>query len=534
MRAIDDGAYANLDLPRRLRRAGLSGRDAAFATELVYGATRMRGLYDPIIAACADRPVQEIDPAVRDVLRLGCHQLLAMRVPPYGAVSQQVALTRQQVGTGASGFVNAVLRRVSEHDLQTWQAQVAPRTGRVAELAVRFSHPPWIVRAFRAALLENGVATDDDVDRVLRELLEANNEPAKVTLVARPGLCDAAEIEAAGGRSSGLSPYGFHLEGGDPGALPAVREGRAAAQDEASQLVVLALLAAELQGHPAGPEQSPATPEEPSASTEEPLATQEQWLDMCAGPGGKAGLLAALAAQQGAVLFANDVSEHRADLVRRTVAAAVDAGAQVMVGVGDGRTIGEQEPGAFDRVLLDAPCSGLGSLRRRPEARWRRRAQDVPELGELQRELLISAIESTRPGGVIGYATCTPHLPETRYLLADVLAQRSDVTPIDVQLLIQEVTGAPVSDLGHGPYAQWWPHRHGTDAMFLALLRKHLPGPGQLEPQQAEQPESLPPEPAQPEPQQPEQPRSPQPAPHGEADHQQLASPDGEPDQAAQ
>ncbi len=452
MRAIDDGAYANLELPRQLRRARLTGRDAAFATELVYGATRMRGLYDPIIATCTDRPIAEIDPAVLDVLRLGAHQLLAMRVPAYGAVSQQVALTRELLGAGAAGFVNAVLRRVSEHELETWQREVAPRGGgRAAELAVRTSHPAWIVRAFRAALLGHGAAPEDVVDRALRELLDADNAPARVTLVARPGLCDPEELVAAGGRRTGLSPYGVELEGGDPGALAAVREGRAAAQDEGSQLVTLALLAAPLEGPP---------PE------------QERWLDLCAGPGGKAGLLAAVAAQRGAQLFANDVSDHRADLVRRSVAAAVDAGATVMVGVGDGRTIGAEEPGGFDRVLVDAPCSGLGSLRRRPEARWRRRPQDVSGLGDLQRALLNSAIDATRPGGVIAYATCTPHLPESRYVVTDVLGAHEDVVTVDAQPLFVDVAGRQLEGLGEPPYVQLWPHVHGTDAMFFALLRR--------------------------------------------------------------
>lgn len=260
MRAIDDGAYANLELPKRLRRAHLSGRDAAFATELVYGATRMRGLYDLIIATCTDRPLGEIDPGVLDVLRLGVHQLLGMRVPAYGAVSQQVALTREMLGSGASGFVNAVLRRVSEHDAQTWQRQVVPRgEGRASELAVRTSHPAWVVQAFRAALLGHGTADEPDADRQLLDLLEANNAPAKVMLVARPGLCQAHELTTAGGRLTGLSPYGVELDGGDPGALSAVRQGRAAAQDEASQLVVQALVTAPVTARETVPEEVPET-----------------------------------------------------------------------------------------------------------------------------------------------------------------------------------------------------------------------------------------------------------------------------------
>lgn len=469
MRAIDDGAYANLELPKRLRRAHLSGRDAAFATELVYGATRMRGLYDLIIATCTDRPLGEIDPGVLDVLRLGVHQLLGMRVPAYGAVSQQVALTREMLGSGASGFVNAVLRRVSEHDAQTWQRQVVPRgEGRASELAVRTSHPAWVVQAFRASLLGHGTADEPDADRQLLDLLEANNAPAKVMLVARPGLCQAHELTTAGGRLTGLSPYGVELDGGDPGALSAVRQGRAAAQDEASQLVVQALVTAPVTARETVSEEVPETGPE----TDPGGAAGERWLDLCAGPGGKAGLLAALAVPRGAVLFANDISEHRADLARRAVAAAVDAGASVMVGVGDGRTLGVEEPGGFDRVLVDAPCSGLGSLRRRPEARWRRRPHDVSGLGDLQRALLESAVEATRPGGVLGYAVCTPHLPETRSVIAAILATRHDIELVDAQPLFVDAAGHQIPQLGESPYVQLWPHIHGTDAMFFALLRR--------------------------------------------------------------
>ncbi len=193
---------------------------------------------------------------------------------------------------------------------------------------------------------------------------------------------------------------------------------------------------------------------------------------MWAGPGGKAALLATLAAPSGATLFANEISEHRAELVRQTLGGAIDAGIEVMVGTGDGREIGEEEPGAYDRVLVDAPCTGLGALRRRPEARWRRPPPVLADLGGLQRALLVSAIEATRPGGVVAYATCSPHLAETRFVVGDVVKKRQDVTVLDARPLFTDAQGAPVPHLGEGPFVQLWPHVHGTDAMFLALLRK--------------------------------------------------------------
>ncbi|GMA19281.1 hypothetical protein GCM10025862_13020 [Arsenicicoccus piscis] len=195
-------------------------------------------------------------------------------------------------------------------------------------------------------------------------------------------------------------------------------------------------------------------------------------MDLCAGPGGKAGVLAGLSLERGATLIANEVSRHRAELVQATVREAVERGADVEVQVGDGRHVGEDEPGVYDRVLVDAPCTGLGALRRRPDARWRRESGDVPVLASLQRELLNSALDATRPGGVVGYATCSPHLNETEYVVKDVLKHRDDASWLDARPVLAEVAPG-VEVAGEGPALQLWPHQHGTDAMYLALLRKH-------------------------------------------------------------
>jgi 16S rRNA (cytosine967-C5)-methyltransferase len=232
---------------------------------------------------------------------------------------------------------------------------------------------------------------------------------------------------------------------GDPGSLPAVREGRAGVQDEGSQLVALALAAAELAGR------------------------DERWLDLCAGPGGKAGLLGAIAAQRGARLTAVEQAPHRADLVRSAVAALGDT---VEVRTADGREVGADEPGAYDRVLVDAPCTGLGALRRRPEARWRRQPADLTGLAPLQRDLLGSALDAVRPGGLVAYATCSPHVAETKLVVDDVVRRRGDVEVLDAVPLVRQTDGEPVPGTGPGPTVQLWPHRHGTDAMFLAMLRR--------------------------------------------------------------
>lgn len=448
-RRVAEGAYANLELPKALRHNGVDGRDAAFATELTYGAIRMRGLYDAVIEFAAGRPASQIDPPVLDTLRLGAHQILGMRVPPHAAASETVALAREVNGTGASGFVNAVLRRITERTRAEWIVEVTGGRDHLDALAVEHSHPLWIVRALRGSLLAGGAADDEQLDAALVALLSADNAPPKVSLVARPGLATVDELVDAGAEASKLSPVGATLGHGDPADIPAIRQTRAAVQDEGSQLLALAFAAADGSG-----------------------ATHEEWLDLCAGPGGKAALLATLAAEQDAVLFANEVSEHRTELVRRTMAAAIDVGIEVMVGTGDGRELGSEEPDTYDRVLVDAPCTGLGALRRRPEARWRRNPGDIPTLTALQTELLNSALDAAKPGGLVGYATCSPHVAETTEVVRAVLERRDDVQTEDARGLFRDAAGEPVADLGDGPTVQLWPHVHGTDAMFFALLRK--------------------------------------------------------------
>jgi len=443
LRAVrEQDAYVNLELARLLRERRLSARDAAFATELTAGTVRRQGTYDTVLAACLARPLPRTDPELLDVLRLGCHQLLVLRVPSHAAVSTSVALARQARGQGAARLTNAVLRKVATRDLDQWLAAVAPDVSVDPDghLAVVHSHPRWVVRAFREALAQAGPTRDDPV-RQLTALLDADNLAPAVTLVARPGLSTVDELLGAGaGAVPGRwSPYAVRLGSGSPGAVPAVRDGRAGVQDEGSQLAALLLADAVVQGR------------------------DTRWLDLCAGPGGKAALLGALAARRAARVVANELAPHRADLVRRTVA---PLGPAVEVRVGDGRDIGHSEPASYDRVLVDAPCTGLGALRRRPEARWRRQPSDLASLGVLQRSLLTAALDATRPGGVVAYVTCSPHQAETRAVVSDVLAARSETSPLDTPSLRPDVPAQ------RGPYLQLWPHLHGTDAMFVALLRR--------------------------------------------------------------
>jgi 16S rRNA (cytosine967-C5)-methyltransferase len=507
----DRDAYANLLLPRLLTDRRITGRDAALATELTYGTLRGQGTYDEVLAACSDRPLDRLDPPVLHVLRLGAHQLLATRVGSHAAVATSVDLAKDVVGPRASGYVNAVLRRVATRDLEQWMAIAAPSRADDPDgyLAVRYSYPPWIVAAYRDALggasasiagasgasvagasVAGASAADApvagasaanapvagasgasvagasvagasvadapvagasvaEVEAEVEAALAAGNERPRVTLAIRPGAGRRDELLPEGAEPAAWSPYGFVLAGGDPAAL--IADGVAAVQDEASQLA--AVMLARTPVLPA-PGSAPSLQSHPSPA----------WLDMCAGPGGKARMLAGLAALDGARLLAAEVHPHRA----RLVASAVDEATAVIVA--DGREPAWRDVG-FERVLVDVPCTGLGALRRRPEARWRKSPDDLVGLGQLQRELLWSALDAVRPGGVVAYVTCSPVPAETSEVVLDVAGPAAaGVEILDAPALLPDVPGLRAT--ADPRFAQFWPHRHGTDAIFVALLRR--------------------------------------------------------------
>ncbi len=445
-RVAQDDAFANLVLPNEIERHHLNRRDAAFATELAYGTLRLQGRYDAIIARLVDRDLGELDADVLTVLRLGCHELLGMRVESYAAVDSAVDLARDRISTGPAGMVNAVLRRVSEKSLSEWLDIITENLSEEKALAVAFSYPEWMIWALRDSLVAAGRAAEE-----LPGLLNAQNTPPYVALCARPSLCTADELATAAEtyldvdtRLGRLSPHAVVLSGGDPRRLRLVTRGYAGVEDEGSQFLVEVLTAVEVPG------------------------VERTWVDLCAGPGGKTALLAALAKPKDVAVVANEIAEHRVELVRDSVKALAG---NVTVIRGDGREFGSRHPGKADRVLVDAPCSGLGALRR-PEARWRKNPADFSELSPLQADLLISGIEAAKAGGVVAYATCSPHLAETRALVNSVLQKRDDLEVLDAVEIAKQVALDANHDFGSGPYLQLWPDRDHTDAMFLALLRK--------------------------------------------------------------
>jgi 16S rRNA (cytosine967-C5)-methyltransferase len=431
-------AYTNLILPKHIEDAELDSRDAAFVTELVSGSLRMRGLIDAIVVAAGDREIERIDPPLRDVLRLGVYQILYMRVPDHAAVSTTVDLTVYVRLRSAGGFINAVLRRVSEKELETWVEIVAEKVSdELEKLSVEYSHPRWIVGALRDAL--------GDHKNEIRQLLQRNNERPAITGVSRGGMDVKEDLLDKGCGEGHYSPFAVQINT-QPHNLAEIRNGRAGVQDEGSQLVALTLAYAPIEG------------------------ADENWLDLCAGPGGKAALLKYLASQRSAQLTAVELQAHRAKLVENSLNAI--SGDHKTV-VADG-TDEQFATGTYDRVLVDAPCTGLGVLRRRAESRWRRQPKDVGALAKIQRGLLENALRAIRPGGVVAYATCSPHLAETDFLIEDVMAANKAVRLLSAPDALQGVPGLKhASELpDKGNFVKLWPHLHDTDGMFIALLTR--------------------------------------------------------------
>ena len=453
LRDVDtNDAYANLVTPRELRSAGLSKPDAAFVTELVYGSLRMRGLYDVVIAHAARRDIQAVDAEIRDVLRLACHQWIALQTPAHATVSESVNLCREARLSRGAGFVNAVVRRMTERSPDEWLAIVAPSSMPERDrLEILTSHPAWIIDVCAEAL------TARNRGHELEDFLRADNVAPRVSLVDLGAV--AVGNDDSDGRSDELTallesscerdprtPFSWSMRSGDPESVVDATGGLVRVQDVGSQIAVLALVAAR------------------------DVQPGERWLDMCAGPGGKAALLAALARHSGAAVHANEVSAHRTGLVRRALAPFPE----VAVTTRDGRSFGAGDE-LFDRILIDAPCTGLGALRRRPEARWRKTFDDISQLVSLQTELLEAACGAVAPGGLIAYVTCTPTLAETLNVVETVFGARPDFVPIDVKPLVDHVTQQAMTPRGESATVQLWPHSDGTDAMFISIF-EHVSG----------------------------------------------------------
>lgn len=420
----NDG-YSNLLLPQALNASKLDDRDRSLVTELLYGTLRMQGKHDWVLAQISDRPWSEVDPGIVDICRLGVHQIHEMRIPDHAAVAATVEVARKRIGESKASFVNALLRSVTRKSIEDWFAPLTTLSDPVERLAITYSHPEWIVSAYYD-LLKDWI----EVESALR----INNEAAIPTLVSWPGFSTQQDLLDIGGEPTEFSPYGVHWKG-NPGALDLIKARKIGVQDEGSQLV---------------------------AQVFSKAAAGNSWLDLCAGPGGKAALLSSIARERGITFTANEISQARAELVKQVV-----HGDRVIVS--DGRLIGLSDE-KFDAILIDAPCTGIGALRRRPEVRWRRTLQDLRALTQLQRELVDSAIQALNPGGVLGYATCSPHLAETSIQIADIKNKHSNLQ----QIIVDDFLPSSLHDATRDGAMSLWTHKHGTDAMYLALFRKKI------------------------------------------------------------
>ena len=410
----NNGAYSNLILPKYFSASKLSKADKGLAAELVYGSLRLKGLHDQFIAKVSNRPLSEIEIKTLILLRLGVHQLKQMRVPSHAAIYETVELAKRVAGRSASSFVNALLRAI---DSLTFEELPKPSEA-IERLSLEYSHPEWIVSAYFDLL-----KSESEVSA----LLQSNNQPARPTLIAWPGRSTLNELMDLGAIPISGSAVAADWDG-DPGDLEPVRNRRAGVQDLGSQITV-----------------------EMFFKTYEPNL---RWLDMCAGPGGKAAYLSALINQNTGELVANEISAERAKLVKQVLS----TGTVVNF---DARKLPE-ELGSFDRILLDAPCTGIGALRRRPEVRWRRSLQDLKNLTFLQQELLDSAANRLNRDGIIAYVTCSPHQAETTFQIRSFLKRFPgfELMTIDDPRARGEKT------------LQLLTHTDGCDAMFMALLRK--------------------------------------------------------------
>ena len=412
-RVTDEDAYSTRVLPALLERSRLAPRDRALATEMAFGTLRRLPQLDRAIGLRASRSVARMSPGARAALRLGAYQLLFTRIPRHAAVSESVDLATPR----ERGFVNAILRRIAEDPPE-------PPTGVAdGDVSVRTGLAPWAVHELRLLL------GDDEAE------VAAEGFGERGLLCLRANTCKTTvEAFVRGLRASGhaprlasLHPDCVQLERGDPARLRGFTQGWFAVQDQASAFVVAAL--------------------DPRPG--------ERVLDMCAAPGGKAAQAACMAGETGMVVAA-DVRPERAALVKRT---AERLGVVVHV-VAQDATRGAVDA-TFDRVLVDAPCSGIGSARRRPELLWRPRRADLSSLARLQVAIASAAADRLRPGGRLVYSVCTFPRAETDAACDALLRHRRDLEPATID-----------GPDGPSPRVRLWPHRHGSDGMFVAAFAK--------------------------------------------------------------
>jgi len=435
LKAVEvDGAYANIALNKHLEEYQPSKLDRAFATELAYGVIRTLNTIDWVLTRFIQKPLAAQSVWIRNILRMGAYQLLYMdRVPPAAACNEAVELAKKYGTPGMAGFVNGVLRNVVRHRDEITFPPL--ETDPVSHISLKYSHPTWMVERW---LHEFGV--EETI-----ALCRANNVTAPNTVrtntlrTSREQLAAALKEEGVVARKTRYAPEGLEIRGFvSLRTLKAYQHGLFQVQDESSMLI----------GHAVNP------------------ASGSRVLDVCGAPGGKATHLAQLMQDDGTII-AMDIHPHKLALIeencRRLGVKSVQAVAF------DARELPGTYTGWADYTLVDAPCSGLGVLRRRADARWRKEAAQIPGLVKLQEAILDAAAATVRPGGVLVYSTCTITREENREQVEKFLHRHPDFSPEDLRPFLPALV--PEQELARG-YIQVLPHTHGMDGFFVARMRR--------------------------------------------------------------
>nr|WP_309242109.1 16S rRNA (cytosine(967)-C(5))-methyltransferase RsmB [Paenibacillus sp. S150] len=437
VRVEQQGAYSNLLLSSSLQKSALSREDAGLVTELVYGSISRMITLDYVLGGFVSKGLARLAPWVRSLLRLSLYQLMYLdRVPSHAAVNEAVNIAKKRGHQGISGMVNGVLRSV----LRAGELPVLPESlGREERISVLHSHPLWMVRRWAA---EYGVEAAEAI-------CAANNEPpassvrVNAAMISRDALL-AQMLEAGLEASASLvSPYGIVVKGGGNLALTSwYREGCLSVQDESSMLV------------------AEAVAPEPGMRV----------LDCCAAPGGKSAHMGELMKDEGWI-YANDLHAHKAQLVadqaQRLGLGCIATGSHDAL-----RLARVLEPESFDRILLDAPCSGLGVIRRKPDLKWRKQPEDVASVAALQAELLQSVSGLLKPGGVLVYSTCTTEQAENSRIIAEFLKNNPGFASVSFSSPVwKRLEGTALAE---GEGIQLLPQHFGSDGFYIARLQRLL------------------------------------------------------------
>jgi 16S rRNA (cytosine967-C5)-methyltransferase len=429
-----DGAYSNLELNRRLKEAELSAADAGLATELVYGTIARRNTIDYYLERFVAKGVVKLQPWVRSLLRISVYQIIYLdRIPEHAVVSEAVNLAKKLGHQGISGMVNGVLRNMIRNREQLHIPSHLPAAERIS---LEHSHPLWMVERW---IRQYGEATTEAICR-------ANNEPPAVsvrvntTMTTREKMMEEMVRSGAVVEASRLSPDGILVRSGGNMALTSwYRDGLFSVQDESSMLVAEAV-----------------APEE-----------GQRVLDCCAAPGGKTAHMAEKMQDRGHII-ANDVHAHKCELIleqaERLGLGCIDAV------TGDALDLNKRYPEAsFDRILLDAPCSGLGVIRRKPDVKWSKSASDIKDISSLQRELLDCVAPLLKPGGILVYSTCTIESAENEDMVADFLSRHPEYQAMETSNWSQPETSSWQAVNGG---VQVLPQYAHSDGFYIARLTR--------------------------------------------------------------